>query len=200
MRKLTRLCLLPALLAAASCSDAELVGVHIRLSADGSGVVTTRTLVQPTEPGPAETHSQGIVWQDRATLWFSQGTFQNVKNLKFGEIRCGGDPQGSDRPGLRLFVPRGPDVAWVQALVPNAETRRKLAKVYDPSGKTTDLAGSVRIELQLPANVIAAGVQPSGRGIESDYERNRAWLSIPVQSALEKGDELVWDISWVTPR
>lgn len=192
-------CSVAALLALASCSDAELVGLHLRLQADGTGTLTTRTLVQPTEPGPAETHTQGVVWLDRATLCFSQGTFQNIGNLKFGEIHCGGDPQNADRPGLRIFVPRGPDVRWVQALVPNAETRRKLAKVYDPTGKTAELASAVRIELQLPANVIASGVLPTGRGIEADHERNRAWLSIPVQTALEKGDELVWEISWVTP-
>jgi hypothetical protein len=200
LRRLSVSCSFAALLATTACSDTELVGLHLRLQADGTGVLTTRTLVQPTEPGPAETRTQGVVWQDRATLSFSQGTFQNVKNLKFGEIYCGGDPLSSDRPGLRIFVPRGPDMAWVQALAPNAETRRKLAKVYDPTGKTAELAGTVRIELQLPANVIATGVLPTGRGIEADHERNRAWLSIPVQTALEKGDELVWEISWVTPR
>ncbi|GAB4147289.1 MAG: hypothetical protein Fur0037_15440 [Planctomycetota bacterium] len=176
------------------------MGIHVRLLRDGTGTLTARALSQPAEPGQAEAVVQGVAWLDRAELTFSQGSFQDVKDLSFGGIRFLGDVQNPDRPGLRILVPRGPDAAWVKALAPSEDLRRRIAKVYDPTGKSLDPAPSVRIDIVLPGNVVSAGVQPAGRGVEADHERDRAWLSIPIAKASEKGEELVFDVSWVAAR
>lgn len=188
-------------LTVAACSDAELVGVHIKLEADGGGTITTRTLQEPAEAGPAEAHTKGVLWQGRASLFLSQGTFKNIAELHLGDapgdIHFAGDVKNPDKPGVRIRVSRGPDAQWVQQLVPSAEIRKKLAKVYDPSGKKREIAGSIQLELRLPGNVVSSGVLPSARGVEAAHEKDRATLVIPVQTALEKGDELVWDVNWI---
>lgn len=195
MRRTLLLWLLPAFLAA--CSDAELVGVHVRLEADGSGVITSRTLVEGKEPGPAEAVAAAVTFTERASLSLSQGTFKNLGEVRFGELRFSGDVRNPERPGVRVHLERGADKKWVQALVPSAEARKKLAKVYDPTGKQREIAGSIQLELQLPGTVVSSGVLPQARGVEAAHERNRATLVIPVATALEKGDELVWDINWI---
>jgi hypothetical protein len=181
---------------AAACSDTELVGLHVRLETGGAGSFTARSVVIPNEASGAEGRTQGVQWKERAALLSSQGSFADIGQLQFGGIRFLGGTRRDEMPRLRVFVPRGPDAAWVAALVPDAEARRRAAKVYDPTGKTREIAGAIRIEVQFPETVISSGAEPRGRGVETSHERNRAWLVIPVTSALEKGDELVWDVSW----
>lgn len=192
----------PALLSAllvlfAACSGSELVGVHVALQKDGSGLVTIRALVESTGQSPAEVRSQGVAWTTRASLVCSQGTFQQIQDLKLGD---GGlrfvSQLGDDRPALRIYVQRGPAAAWVRSLVPEQQVRRVMAKVYDPTGRTTEIGDTLRLEVALPTDVVTSGVLPGGRGIEAGREGKRAFLLIPVRTALEAGDELVWDVSW----
>jgi hypothetical protein len=188
--------LLLALLTA--CSETELVGLHIALAKDGSGTLTARALQAANSPGPAEARARGVQWQTRANLMSSQGTFRSLADLAFGdgELRFLSRKDEVDLPHLRLILRRGPELSWVQALVPDQETRRTLAKVHDPTGKTREIADTIRIEVQVPDAVVSSGVQPAGRGIEATHERNRAYLILPVQTITERGDDLVWDVSW----
>jgi hypothetical protein len=188
-------CLLLACLC--SCSGGELVGVHVNLQADGTGTVTVRTLMQPTSTGAAESRAQGVNWQSRAGLAAAQGSFQQINDLKLGNggIRFLAE-LGNDHPNLRVLLQRGPDVAWVTALVPDKETRMAMAKVYDPTGRTREIGDVLRIEVAVPGQVFASGVRPSGRGVEAAHEGKHAYLLVPVRTALEAGDELEWSFSW----
>lgn len=188
--------LLSLLACSAACSDKELVGLHVNLRADGSGVLTTRTLLEPREAGPAEARAQGVAWEHRAVLSLSQGSFASVQGLQFGDIRFSGKTGDGEIPRLRVFVPRGPEATWVKVLAPDQETRKRLAKVQDPSGKTREIGENLLLEIQFPDLVISSGVLPSGRGVEAAHERNKATLLVPAQTAIEKGDDLVWDITW----
>lgn len=190
------LLLLPLLTSLIACSDTELVGLHVNLRADGSGVLTSRTLLEPKEAGPAEAKAQGVTWEQRAVLSLSQGSFNAVQALQFGDIRFAGKTGDGEIPRLRVYVPRGPEAAWVKALAPDQETRRRLAKVQDPSGKTREIGENLLLEIQLPGLVISSGVLPSGRGVEATHERGKATLLVPAQTAIEKGEDLVWDITW----
>lgn len=180
-----------------ACADTELVGLHIHLSADGSGTLTARALQAASTPGPVEARTRGVQWQARANLSSSQGTFRSLADLAFGdaELRFV-TTQDQDLPHLRVVLQRKRELLWVQSLVPDAETRRALARVHDPSGKTKEIATAIRIEIEFPDTVVASGVQPAGRGIEATHERTRAYLILPVASMLEPADDLVWDISW----
>ena len=182
----------------AACSDSELVGIHLKIGKDGTGTLTVRALQESTTPGPGEMRAQGVQWQERAFLVSSQGTFHQVDDIAFGgdELRFKSGSKTDDMPHLRVTVKRRPDLTWVQSLVPDQQRRRDLARVHDPTGKTREIGDAIRLEVMVPDTVVSTGVQPAGRGIDAQHERNVAYLVLPVQNLLEKGDDLVWDVSW----
>lgn len=181
----------------AGCSGGELVGVHVNLQQDGSGTVTVRTLMEPASAGATETRAQGVTWNARAGIACVQGSFARIDDLRLGNggIRFVAE-LADERPSMRVFVQRGPDAEWVTALVPDQAARRAMAKVYDPSGRTKEIGDVLRIEVAVPGQVFASGVRPGGRGIEASHEGKRAYLLVPVRTALEAGDELEWSFSW----
>lgn len=185
-----------ALLLLASCSDAELVGVHVALRKDGSGTLTARALQSTTTAGPAESRAKGVEWQARANLVSSQGSFQSLAAVELGDREVRFAPSNDGEPRLRIFLARNKDLAWVKALVPDEATRKSLAKVHDPNSKQKEIADAIRFEIRLPDQVVSSGVAPTGRGIEAAHEQNRAYLVLPVAAMLAEGDELIWDISW----
>lgn len=185
---------LPLLFAA--CSGGELVGVHVMLAKDGSGTVTTRALVQPTAALAGEAKVQGVTWTTRASLVAAQGSFTELASVRIGKGLRFTTRLGEDQPSLRVFVQRGPDAEWLAALVPDETARRAMAKVYDPTGKTREVGDTIRLEIEVPGEVIASAVQPTGRGVEADRERRRAFLLLPARTMAEAGDELVWDVTW----
>lgn len=179
-----------------SCSGGELVGFHVKLEKDGSGLVTLRALVEPTA-GTAETQSQGVQWKGHAGVTCAQGTFSHIKDLKLGDGGITFQAELSDaRPNLRVDLQRGPQAAWVKALVPDLEKRRAMAKIYDPSGRTNEIGDTLRIEVAVPGEVFASGVRPAGRGVEAGHEGKRAFLLIPVRTALEADEPFEWSFSW----
>lgn len=185
------------LAALAACSGGELVGIHVQLQKDGTGTVTVRTLMEPTTTGSAETRAQGVTWQRRAGLACAQGSFAQIDDLKLGDgsIRFVAE-LGDARPNMRVFLQRGPEAAWVKGLVPDQAARQAMAKVYDPTGRTREIGDVLRIEVAVPGPVFASGVRPTGRGVEAAHEGRRAYLLVPVRTALEAGDELEWSFSW----
>lgn len=188
-----------AFLLLASCSDNELVGIHIALNKDGSGTVTARALQASSAPGPAEARMRGVQWQVRANLTSSQGTFRNLTDLVLGaaderEVRF--LMTNEEMPHLRVVLKRAANLAWVQSLVPDEPTRRALAAVQDPNNKSKEIASTIRLEVQFPETVVSSGVEPAGRGIEATHERNRAYLIMPVRNLLQPGDDMIWDVSW----
>jgi hypothetical protein len=192
-----RLRIIPfALLLLTACADAELVGIHIALTKDGSGTLTARALQATSAPGPAEARMQGVQWQVRANLWSSQGSFRSLSDLVLGDREVRFLTTNEEMPHLRVIIKRGRDLAWVQALVPDQETRKALARVHDPNSKSREIADSIRLEVQFPDTVISSGVEPAGRGVEATHERNRAYLILPVQTLQQPGDDLVWAVSW----
>ncbi len=190
--------LLLSLAALTACSGDQLVGVHVTLAEDGAGTITTRALTVP-DPARVEAAAGGTVdWQARAAVVASQGRFARLSDVKIGGptgLRFAATLDG-EQPSVRVYVPRGAAQQWVQALVPDAPQRRSLAPVYDPTGRTREVGDTIRLELELPGEVVASSVHPPGRGIEADRERKRAYLLVPAREAIKEGEELVWDVTW----
>jgi hypothetical protein len=103
----------------AACSDAEPIGIHLKLAADGTGVVTCRSLQLVTAAGPIEADSQGVTWTERAQLFASRGTVADVQALRLNDVQVA-RPSASS---LRLTFPRGPQARWHALLAPAAEGR-----------------------------------------------------------------------------
>ncbi|MCK5942940.1 MAG: hypothetical protein KAI24_13265 [Planctomycetes bacterium] len=181
-----------------ACGGGELVGVHVDLAADGSGKVTLRTLA-PTDDAPAAaTRTAGAKWTVHAGLVASQGTFAKVAELQLADGDVTFAPQlDGDRPGLRVKLARGREARWVSLLTPDLATRRKLAKAYDPTGRTNEIGDVLRLEIRTPGRVITSGVLPTGRGVESDRDGKTAILLLPAATVLADGDDFVWDVSWL---
>ena len=117
---------------------------------------------------------------------------QVVKGVQFQELRHAGDPGEL----ARRYNVEGIDEVVILDITATLEKRQAMAKVYDPTGRTKELGDVVRLEISVPGKVISSGVEPSGRGIEAAHESKRAYLLIPVRAALEKGNDLVWSVSW----
>lgn len=184
--------LLPVL---ASCSGSEIVGLHIAIQADGSAAITARALVESPTPSPAEVVGKGVVWGRRAALVYSQGTVTKLADLRFGDDSLQ-VVERIDANKLTVRLQRSPTAGWVTALVPDKTKRRELALVYDPLGKTKELGDTLRLEFALPGTVNGSSVLPTARGVEAGREGNRAYLTIPVETARENGEGLAWDITW----
>lgn len=197
MRKAFSLLILLASLLT-SCSGGELVGVHLTLSKDGSGTITTRALMPSSQTSPAETRAKGVTWDVRAALVSSQGSFDAIGSVSLGDGEVTFAPQlDGDRPGLRVMLQRGPNCKWIEALVPDEAARKRMAKAYDPSGRTKEIGDVLRIEIAAPGSVITSGVLPTGRGVQADRDGNNAVLLLPVRTALKDGNPFAWDISWL---
>ncbi|MEI6130840.1 MAG: hypothetical protein WCR59_12295 [Planctomycetota bacterium] len=181
---------------APACSGSELVGVHLKLEKNGSGTITARALQASTQQGPAEAKISGVRWQLRASLISSQGTFEKVDGLTFGNGELRFVLTQEEAPHLRVILQRHPELAWVKTLVPDPATRRSLVRVHDPKGKQLEIGDIIRLEIELPGDVTAAGCYPAARNVEALRERNTAQLILPVTALLESGDDLIWDISW----
>ncbi|MBL8732780.1 MAG: hypothetical protein JNN13_10465 [Planctomycetes bacterium] len=181
----------------AGCAGNEIVGVSIVLQDDGSAQVTTRSLATPAAASPAEGQLPAVTWSGRAALLCSQGKLASIQDLKFRDdsLKVTGRA-GADFPGLRVRVQRGPNAGWVKALVPDQATRRALAGIYDPSGRTKEVGDVLRLEITAPRNIVGSSVEPGGRGITADRDGKRAFLLVPAQTALEAGEDLTWDITW----
>jgi hypothetical protein len=184
-------------LSLAACSGGELVGVHIALQKDGTAVVTTRALVDGPAPSPAEGATKGAAFGSRGALVYSQGTVKDLGQLQFGDEslkllpRLDGEPKS-----LRVILQRGPTAGWVKALTPAAPTRQNLAAVYDPSGKTREIADVLRLDVAGLTDVVSSNVLPAARGVAADHESNQAFLVVPANTATTAGPDLVWDITW----
>ena len=121
--------------------------------------MTTRSLVEPTTPGPAEARAQGVTWQARASLLAVQGKFAQLNDLKFGDGATASGLRfsarlGDDQPHLRVFVQRGAGAEWSKALAPDQGARRTMAGIYDPTGRTQEVGDTLRLEIVVPGEVV----------------------------------------------
>lgn len=181
----------------AGCAGNEIVGIHIALQKDGPALVTTRALVDAPQPSPIEVVATGVTWGKRAALVHSRGEVMKLEDLRFGDDGLKFFPRLDGEPRtLRVRVQRGTTAGWVRALTPAQGKRRELAAIYDPRGKTPEVGDVVRLEIAGLTDANSSSVLPSARGVEAGRDGRSAWLVLPVETILEGGEELVWDISW----
>lgn len=181
----------------AACSGNEIVGIHIALQKEGPALVTTRALVDGPQPSPIEVIATGASWSKRAALVHSRGEVAKLEDLRFADDSLKFSPRLDAEPRtLRVRLQRGATAGWVRALTPVQSKRRELAAIYDPRGKTPEVGDVVRLEIAGLTDANSSSVLPSARGVEAGRDGTRAWLVLPVETILDGGEELVWDISW----
>jgi hypothetical protein len=175
-----------------ACSEAEPIGIHLRLAADGSAVVTCRSLNVVETVGPIEGDCEGVQWQERARLFASRGQVADVGALRLGGIVVA--KTGST--ALRLQVPRGPDAVWHARLAPPAEGGGVAGVVLDPARPGAAVGSTIRIEVVAPGPITAVGHAPAARMVKSDKDGSSALLWVPVDVARAAGETIVFDLTW----
>ena len=176
----------------AACSDADPIGIHLKLAADGSGLITCRSLQLVGVSGPMEAGSHGVVWNERAQLFASRGLVDNVGDLRLHDVEV----KRTAASSLRLSFPRGPEAKWHALLAPPAEGRAAAATALDPARPAASIGETIRIELETPGDVTAVGHAPTARMVKSDKDGKRALLWIPVATARAAGETIVFDVTW----
>ncbi len=180
------------LLALGACSDSDVIGVYINLAETHSGSITTHSLKVPDGAGPAETGIKAVSWSQRANLFSSAGSFEDISNLRIGEVRF--NVQGKH---LQVTLPRGPEVRWYRFFAPDADEQELAAKTFDPTGKAKNVGTIVKFDVQVPGIVTSAGVYPQGiRNVSFESEKTNATLLVPLRAMREDGDELIWSVTW----
>lgn len=180
------------LLALGACSDSDVIGVYINLAENRSGSITTHSLKVPNVAGPAEIEIKAVSWSQRANLFSSAGSFEDISNLRIGEVRF--DVQGKH---LQVTLPRGPEVRWYRFFAPSADEQELAALTFDPTGKAKNVGTIVKFDVQVPGIVISAGVYPQGiRNVSAEYQKANASLWVPLRAMRKEGDELIWSVSW----
>jgi hypothetical protein len=178
------------------CDVSDAVAIRIRLDKDFSGVITVSSLLIPQEGGPIERGSQGVVWQNRASLVSSAGRFENLSSLKIEDITfsTGVAPDGMSY--VRVALPRGPKIQWAKAMTPASPAERQRAvESFDPTNKK-DVGSAIKLQIDLPSPVIGHGVSGKPAGLNEEATGTRATLVVPVEAALAKNDPLVWHLTW----
>jgi len=175
-----------------ACSDADPIGVHLRLLADGTAVVTCRSLQLVEVPGPVESHSQGVEWQERARLFASRGKVTDLAALRLADLTF----QRVGERSVRVQVPRGPDATWHGLLAPSPEGRAAAAAALDPGRPAAAVGATIRIEVEVPDLVTAVGHAPAARMVKSDKDGKSALLWVPVETARSAGEPIVFDLTW----
>lgn len=179
-------------LSTAACSDAEPIGVYLKIAADGTGVITCRSLQLVNVPGPMETGTEGVDWRERAQLFASRGDVRKVGDLRVFELEF----KRTGDTSLRLTCPRGPAAKWHALLAPPPDSRATAAAALDPARPAAAIGETIRIEVEAPSDITAVGHAPQARMVKSDKDGKRGILWIPVETARGGGDPIVFDVSW----
>jgi hypothetical protein len=182
------------LLALGACNDTDVVGMHIALSASGSGSITTHSLQIPNTPGPAEQGIRRVDWQERVGLFSSRGSFKDITEVRISEIRF-----QLDGRHLTVTIPRGQGVEWYKTLAPaSEEERQRAAKTFDPTGKAKSVGTTVKIEIELPGAAVAVGFFPANvRGVETAKDKNKVTAWLPLRALRQEGDDFRWEVTWM---
>lgn len=173
-----------------ACGSSEVAGMFVVMKPDGSAIVTTRSLLPQDTPGPVEEIAAGVAWSDRVRLVCSRGEAASLAELRVDEIRF--VPDGTR---LRIEIPCGKAVRWVDRFAPSASARIAAARTFDPKNPDTDLGSRVTFEVEVPGRIVASGAGPAF-GVQATHDRKRASLTITVDSARENERTVVWDVTW----
>jgi hypothetical protein len=147
-----------------------------------------------------EHEGRGVQWDSRVQLVATSGTFATLAELSLEDVTFDAGPSGERLDYAEVTLPRGADARWPRNLVPLSEEERvRAASTLDPEGDHPDAGRIVKFELTLPGRVIGHGLTARAHGAKEKAEGNVATLTIPIESALDDDEPLVWHVTWRRP-
>jgi len=179
------------ILSMASCGDAGVATIRIRLNSDQSGTVTTSSLLVSPDPAPIEGQTQGVTWTHRAVLSCAGGSFKSFNELEIADIAFHQDGQL-----VKVVLPRGKEAKWPAAFTPAKDDRPVVAQTFDPRDQLANATTHLSIEIDFTHRVVSSDVDPPARGLTPDKPKERrATLVIPVDRALAEGEPFTWHVT-----
>ena len=173
------------------------MAIRIHLHDDFSGQVTTSNVALMPAESPLQQATQGVEWQSRAEILCSAGRFSSLSALKIAYIALSSGDGGDGLAFVRVSLPRGEAAKWSKVMSPmTAEERASATAALDPENKTKNVASSIKVEIELPGNVVGNGLTGRVRGIKLKDEGATATLIVPLDVAQTAGDPIVWHLTW----
>lgn len=186
-----------ATLLLAGCGEEDATSVKITLNPGGGGEVLASSLSIPAQPGPVESGSSGAAWSARAVVNVAKGTFADINALKIADLSF--EVVGTSQEMLVVTLPRGTSARWPVTLsIPDVGTRAQATGALDPGAKqrASRFGTTVKLEVTLPGNVVATGVNGKTAAIQATFDERTATLLVPVDEAFKSGEPLRWHVSW----
>lgn len=194
--RLTPLLLSTALFLSA-CDETDAVAVRIRLREDFAGTITTSALSIPPAEGLLAQESRGVQWDAHVDVVCASGHFESLSELHLADIAMTAGEAGAGLCYANISLPRGREARWAYVLVPlSADERARSAAALDPSSKSKDVGRTIKIEVTIPATVVANGLTGKTRGVKASDEGAVATLVVPLEVATTAGDPIVWHLTW----
>ena len=196
MRRLSNLLPL-ALVLLAGCDETDVVALRLSVAEDLSGTVRTSALSRPPEPGPVTHAIEGVEWDSEVEVVAAAGRFSALDGLRIADISIKAGASDDGLSYLRISLPRGENVRWARTFVPlSVDERQRAAVAIDPSGKSKDVGSTIKLEVELPREVVGNGLSGRTRGTRNKTEGEVATLVVPIDIALSAGDPIVWHLTW----
>lgn len=186
-----------SLLLLSACDETDVVAIRIRLRDDFSGRVTTSNVALMPVDSPLQQATQGVEWQSRAEILCGAGQFTALSAVKLADIGLNAADGGDGLAFVRVSLPRGEQASWHKLMVPLSDAERtSSAAAIDPSGRTKNVASTIKVEIELPSAVVGNGLTGRAHGIKVKAEGSTATLVIPLEVAQSAGDPVVWHLTW----
>ncbi len=181
----------------AGCDEDNTLSLRLQVRPDLSGTIVASSLALPSGPGAVEEQAVGAAFDRRAELQGATGRFAALTGLKIGDIQfAGGTPEGGLR-WMRVELGMGANARWCDLFLPLSEAdRRAAAQAFDPSGSAKDVGKVLKIEVELPSDVIGNGATGKVRGTKNNSDGATATLIVPIAAAREGTEPLVWHLTW----
>jgi len=190
------------------CDEPDVVAIRILMADHSRGTIVTHCLQAPSEQGPVELATSGVVWQNRINLVCASGEFENIARLKVQDISFTGG-QAPDNSGyIQVHLPRGVAARWPKIVVDaTSDQLEQAADTFAPS-RNLNLGSTLTILVQLPGHLVAQGTKPELRGVktsvddlEGEPDKTKAvdrvvMLTVPLATAQKGEGSLVWHVMW----
>ncbi len=179
----------------AACGNSAVATVRIQLNADGSGQVTTSSLLTTDERAPLEQASTGVQWDRRVQLACAHGTFAAAGGLELADLQLQSGTTPAGFHYLELVLPGGADAQWPAMMTPAAGDRDAARQTFDPR-RDLGAPDLVAFEVDVPGRVASSAVTPKPRGAETDHTERRATLELSVDRVRERDGPFRWLVTW----
>ncbi len=179
------------------CDESDLTSIKMVCNADGSGTIRVNCAGVPGEPKAVEQACGGTQWSNRIKITSTIGEFASIADLNVAGITFELPEPTKKLQSMVVTLPRGEDALWAEIIAPATEDERaQAAAAFDEKGRLESLGDNIKIEIELPGEVVATGTMPYVKKVAASYKRNTATLTAAVDQVRTSGEAISWIFTW----